>query len=287
MLPVKKSDRAQPPPLPATQLPTPVPRAGLLSRAKAFFTIQQMRAIGRVRRTWAAMKRRPVLSVALALVLGLGSAAAVGYATDSLPDMDDVMPDLDIDLFPPATMKDAAANARANPRDASAQREYGHALWNAKKRHAAVARYARALTIDKGVADDRMVANLVASFGGRDQKKAQALIWRNKLTGAESGLEALVSSRNRRVRWGAVHTLDKLDRGSRANWEKAYMLDLGASDCEVRRAAVARLGEIGTSRALRALASARADDEKTDGWFSGRCLGDRLDDAERKIRSRR
>jgi hypothetical protein len=276
----EKSASMRPPPLPAASPPTPAPRAGVLDRVKATITIQQMRAIDRARRLWGRVKRRPVISLVVVAAVALAAAAAVGVATDSLPNMD-------IELFSPATVKDAGANARANPRDAAAQRDFGHALWESRKRHAAVARYARALAIDRDVADDRMIANLVASFGGRDQGKAEALISKNKLTGAERGLEALVSSKRRRVRWGAVHTLDKLDKGSRANWENAYVIDLGAPECDVRRAAVAKLGDIGSRRALKALESARADDEETGGWFRGRCLGDRLDDAEQKIRARR
>ena len=34
---------------------------------------------------------------------------------------------------------------------------------------------------------------------------------------------------------------------------------------------------------MTALRAQRADDEKTGGWFTPRCLGDRLDDAEQKI----
>ncbi len=287
MMPVKTSDRARPPPIPATLAPTPPPRAGLLARARAFVTIQQMRAMGRVRRFWAAVKRHPVVSGLAVVVIALGAAAAVGVATHSLPDIDDLVPEIDVELFPRGTLKEARANARAHPRDAAAQRDLGHALWDAGKRHAAVSKYARALTIDRGVADDRVIANLVASFGSRDQRQVEALIWRNKLEGAERGLEALVSSKRRTARWGAVHTLDKLGKGSHANWEKAYVLDLDVRECDVRRTAVEKLGEMGTRRALPALKKARAEDEETGGWFSGRCLGGRLDDAEQKILARR
>jgi hypothetical protein len=37
---------------------------------------------------------------------------------------------------------------------------------------------------------------------------------------------------------------------------------LDAPDCEVRRTAVAKLGEIGTPRAISAMRAARADDER-------------------------
>ncbi len=287
MLPVKKSDRAAPPPLPATFAPTPVPRPGLLARAKALVTIQQMRAMGRARRFWAAVKRRPLVSGLAVVAVALAAAAAFGVATDSLPDLDDIMPDIDVELFPRASLKDARKNARAHPRDAAAQRDLGHALWGAGKHHAAVTRYARALTIDRTATDDQMIAHLVASFGSRDQRQAEALIWRNELRGAEQGLEGLISSRRHTARWGAVHTLDKLGKGSRANWEKAYVLDLDAGDCDIRRTAVEKLGEMGSRRVLPALRKAGAEDEETGGWFSRRCLGGRVEEAEQKILSRR
>ncbi len=283
MLPNPKPEKSAPvrppapPPLPGDP---PAHKAGVLDRLKASITIVEMRAIYRARRLWALVKRRPIVSGISVAVIALAAAAAVAVATDSLPDVE-------LDLLSPATVTDARANARSHPNDPAAQRDFGHALWASKRRHAAVARYARALAIDPGVADDEMIANLVASFGGGDQRKAEALIWKSKLTGAERGLEQLVSSKRHGVRWGAVRTLDKLDKSSRANWEKAYVLDLEESECEVRRAAVEKLGAIGTRRALPALKSARENDEKADGWFSKPCLGGRLDDAEQKILSRR
>ena len=44
---------------------------------------------------------------------------------------------------------------------------------------------------------------------------------------------------------------------------------------------------IGTRRAVAALREAKAEDEKTGGWFKQRCLGDRVGDAEQKILARR
>jgi HEAT repeat protein len=124
-------------------------------------------------------------------------------------------------------------------------------------------------------------------FGGRDQRDAEALIWKNKLVAAEEGLQALTRSKVHRVRWGAVRTLDRLDKGSKAYWETAYILDLDSPECGVRRTAVEKLGAIGSRRAVAALREAKADDEKTGGFFRPRCLGDRLDDAEQRILARR
>jgi HEAT repeat protein len=105
--------------------------------------------------------------------------------------------------------------------------------------------------------------------------------------GAQDGLETLTRSRAYGVRWAAVRTLDRLGRGTKRNWETAYVLDLDSPRCEVRRTAVEKLGAIGTRRTVSALREARAEDEKTGGWFRSRCLGDRLDDAEQKILARR
>jgi hypothetical protein len=215
-----------------------------------------------------------VVGTVVVLAVGLG----VAYSLDALPD---------IALFGPRTVADARASARAHPNDADAQRDLGHALWSSRRRHAAIAAYGRALSLNPGTADDKMTTNLVAAFGSKDQREAEALIWKNKIVGAEKGLEGLVRSKRPAVRWGAVHTLDKLGKGSRSNWETGYILDLESSDCDVRRHAVDKLGAIGTHRAVSALRAAKVQDEKTGGWFRSRCLGDRLDDAEHKILARR
>ena len=89
------------------------------------------------------------------------------------------------------------------------------------------------------------------------------------------------------MQWGAVRTLDRLDRGSKGYWETAYIADLDSPNCDVRRTAVDKLGAIGTRRAVAALREAKAEDERTGGWFKSRCLGDRPDDAEQKILARR
>jgi hypothetical protein len=287
--PIPKPDTSKgvnrPPPLPpgATRA-APAARGGPAARAKAFLTIQRLRMIDRVRRTWGWFRNRPWLSAGMVTAVALAVGGYVYVEKEGLPDLPDLP---DIELFAPKTVAEARRAVREHPADAAAHRALGHALWDKRKRHAAVLSYARALGIDRGVADDGMVQNLVASFGSRDQELAEALLWKNKLVAAEPGLERLVKSPRRKVRWGAVHTLDKLEKGTRGNWETAYVLDLDSPDCDVRRNAVEKLGAIGTKRAVAALRSARADDEKTGGWFKSRCLGDRLDDAEQKILARR
>jgi hypothetical protein len=268
-----RTDSVRPPPLPKPERTPPLGSSSRLGRAKAFAEIRWLRAIGWIR-------RHRVVAATLGAAVVLGAAGAAYVAKEGVPEVD-------LELLAPATVAEARAAVRAHPTDPALHRALGHALWAKGKRHAAVATYAKALSLDKGAADGELVDHLVASFGGKDQDAAEALIWKNKLVDAQAGLEPLVKSPKRKVRWGAVHTLDKLEKGTKANWETAYILDLDASDCDVRRNAVEKLGAIGTKRSVAALRSARSDDEKTGGWFKSRCLGDRLDDAEQKILARR
>ncbi len=276
-----KTDSFRPPPLPSTPARTPgATKPGALARVKAFLAIRRMRAADRGRRMAGWVRRRPILAATLGAAVVLAVAGGAYVAVEGVPEVD-------VELFAPATISAARAAVREHPADPAGHRALGHVLWSRHKRHAAVLSYGRALALDKGAADGDMISNLVASFSGKDQDLAEALIWKNELDGAQSGLEALVKSPRRSVRWGAVHTLDKLEKGTRANWETAYVLDLDAPDCDVRRNAVEKLGAIGTRRAVAALRAARADDEKTGGLFRSRCLGDRLDDAEQRILARR
>ncbi len=263
-----KGAQNRPPPLPDKPGPK---KPGALSNLKAFVTIRRIRL-----EAW--VRRRPIAAAVVGLAVAVAVAAGVYVGMEGLPD---------IGPFSPSTVAEASKNVRSHPNDASARRDLGHSQWDAKKRHRALAAYGRALAMDRGVADDRMIANLVASFGGRDQHVAETLIWKYNLVAARPALETLVSSRHHSVRWGAVRTLDKLEKGTKKNWETAYILDLDSSDCDVRRTAVEKLGGIGTRRALSALREAKDKDEKTGGWFRSRCLGDRVNEAEQRILARK
>lgn len=259
---------AQPPPLPPQNTPPP---GGPLSRLRADLAIRRLHA-----GYW--VRRHKVLTAVLAAVVVLGVAGAVYVEQEGLPDFGP---------FGSGTIGDASANVRAHPSDASARRDLGHAQWAAKRHRRAMRSYAKALSMDSSVADDRMIANLVAAFGTSERSDAQALIARHKLLAAEPGLEKLTSSDHRNVRWAAARTLDKLGKGTKQGWETVLVHDLRSSECDVRREAVERLGTIGTRRVLPALRSAGEADEKTGGWFRSRCLGDRLKDAEEKIAARK
>lgn len=266
-----------PPPLPGR---APTSLAGALARVKAFLAIRRLRAADAFRRAAAGLRRRPRASIAIGVVAAVAIAAGAYLAREGVPE-------IETQLFAPKNVAEARAAAREHPSDAAAQRALGHQLWASKKRHAALLAYGRSLALDRGAADADVAAHLVASFGTRDQELAETLIWKNKVVAAQPRLEPLVKSPKRSVRWGAVHTLDKLEKGTRANWETAYILDLDSKECDVRRTAVDKLGAIGTRRAVAALQAAKARDEKTGGFFRSRCLGDRLDDAEQKILARR
>jgi tetratricopeptide (TPR) repeat protein len=187
----------------------------------------------------------------------------------------------------PRTVAEAREAVRDRPQDGAAQRDLGHALFREGRRHDAIASYGRALALDPAVSDGQMAANLVASFGGKDQRAAEELIWKNELVAAQDGLESLVGSESHGVRWGAVRTLDRLGRGKLANWETAYVADLQASECRLRRGAVQKLAEIGTDRSLAALRDASARERASGVPARRRCLGDRPAEAERKILARR
>ncbi len=226
----------------------------------------------------SAARRRPALTVAIAVgAIAVGAGAAF-LALEGLPDWTP---------FAPRTFADVARHARANPRDAAAQRDLGHAQWAAGRRARALRSYGRALAIDAGVADDRLVEHAVAAFGRPEQEKAEALIARHKLAGAAKGLEPLTKSPRHSVRWGALRTLQKLGKDSRTTYVNVYVADLASPDCDVRRRAVDKLGMLGDRSSLAAIRRAKADDEKTGGWFRGTCLGDREESAEKAILARR
>lgn len=274
----RNPDPRRPPPLPATVVSPPRPVG--MAHVKAFLAIRRLQVRDAWRRLAGRVRRRPVLASAAAAAVALAAGLAAAVALD-------LVPELDLGIGTPETVAEATERARTHPDSAAAQRDLGHVLSAAKKPRAALVAYGNALRIDPGVADERMIGQLLASYGTRDQPVAEALITKHKLVAADEGLQKLTRSRQRRVRWGAVQTLDRLERGKKTYWETAYILDLDSPDCEVRRGAVRKLGEIGTRRAIAALHEARREDEQTGGWLRSRCLGDRLEEAEQKIVARR
>ncbi len=229
-------------------------------------------------RPWSAIRRRPALSAGILVAVLALVAAGTWLAIEGLPDWAPLSP---------KTFAEIARHAQENPRDAAAQRDLGHAQWDAGRRTRAFASYGRALALDGGAADDRLVEHAVASFGRAEQEKAEALIGKHKLADAAKGLEPFTKSPRHAVRWGALRTLQKLGKDARPLYVNVYTADLGSADCDVRRRAMERLGMLGDRSALAAIRKAKAEDEKSGGWFRGTCLGDREEKAEKAILARR
>lgn len=226
----------------------------------------------------SAARKRPKVAIAIAAAVVVVAAGAAWLASEGLPDWAP---------FGPKTVSELAAHARKHPSDAAAQRDLGHAQYAAGRRVRALASYARALALDRGSADDRMVENAVAAFGKPEQARAEALIARYRLTDAAKALEPLSKSRRHSVRWGAVRTLKRLGKDTRTVYENAYVADLSSQDCDVRRRAMERLAQVGDRSTLAAIRRAKAEDERTRSWFRGTCLGDREVATEKAIMARR
>jgi len=226
----------------------------------------------------SAARRRPGPVIAVVAVAAAAAAGGAWIALEGRPDWGPLAP---------TSLAELTQHVRENPRDAAARRDLGHAQYAAGRRRDALVSYGRALAIDTGAADDRLVENAVASFGRHEQDKAEALIVRYQLGAAAKDLEPLTRNPRYSVRWGALRTLQKLGKDSREAWLNAYVADLSSPDCDVRRRAVEELGDMGDRSALSAVRRAKAADEKTGGWFRATCLGDRDEQAEKAILARR
>ncbi len=85
-------------------------------------------------------------------------------------------------------------------------------------------------------------------------------------------------------RWNAVAQLEAIDRRNVIDYVDLYVRDLSDKvGCEDRREAVERLAEFGADDALEPLRLVRAE---TQGSARSACLGDRVDQAIRKLESR-
>src|SRR5207245_2982273 len=97
---------------------------------------------------------------------------------------------------------------------------------------------------------------------------------------------ALTDSRKYEARWGAVETLSKLKKVSRADYVNAYVADLQSDECALKRRAVERLGNIGDKQALSPIEVAAKADKAKKHWYWFSCLGDRPQHAEKEILAR-
>jgi eukaryotic-like serine/threonine-protein kinase len=232
------------------------------------------------RRVGAAARRRPWL--AALVVLGVVAAGAgIAVAVGGLPEWAE-------GLRPaPKDLKALVRQARQHPKDARLQAELGRAWFKRGNRSAGVRAYGRALALDSGAGGRQLATDLASCYGHREQKSAEALIGRYRLVAAEPRLEELARSKHHSVRWGAVRTLEKLGRASKVEYVQAWILDLDAPECDVRRQAAAKLGEAGDRRALAKLRAVKKQEEEETPWYRSRCLGDRADQAEQRILARR
>lgn len=238
--------------------------------------LEQMHQV--LRSTASKVKRKPTWMVAGAAGVVLG-AAAIYVAVEGPPGLVTVVQD---QLSKPS-FEELAARVRKDPSDGRSHRELGHAYFEKNQRLSGLRSYERALVQDRSLLDDTLLANLVKSYGTAEQGDASSLITRMKLVEIEPKLDDLSKDKRYKVRWAALQTLERLGKASRKDFVNAWMTDLGSQDCDVRRAAVENLGREGDRRALSAIREAKKQDKGTGNWFSGTCLGDRPEEAEKRI----
>ena len=234
---------------------------------------------------WSRAWARPRLLGGIAGgVVVVGCAAAL--TLHGLPDSKVFAPLLDA-ADGKRTLPELVKLAQADPNDASIQAELGNAYFEAGQRAAALHAYDKALQLDETAATDRMIENLVSCYGRREMGAAGAIITRYRLVGSEDELRALVSNKRWPVRNGALNTLDGLNKAWRDDFLTVYTLDLASSNCDIRRAAVEKLGRLGDARALDEIRAAKQRDEAATPWYAFSCLGDRPEDAEQRILAKR
>ncbi len=162
-------------------------------------------------------------------------------------------------------------------------RALGHAEFAKGHPVAALKAYDRALALDHTAVDEQMRTNLVAAYYGKAQPAAQEILVRYKLVDMTPRLERLTDERDYRVRWAAMGTLEKLGKTSRYDYRRALTADLDSPQCEVRRKAIERLGELGDQHAIPSLRLAKKKDHDATPWYKASCLGSRPDKAEKQI----
>ncbi|MFZ5470180.1 MAG: hypothetical protein ACOZIN_12165 [Myxococcota bacterium] len=218
------------------------------------------------------------------VLLGL---VAVGLMTwRGLPDWE-AIDQLQNAVGAQASLPELMKRAKENPKDASIQLDLGHAYFAAQKHKSALAAYDRALALDKSVASGRLIDNLLACYGKDEQGAAHAILVQYKLTHAEAGLRQLVDNARWSVRTGAMDTLERLGKATREDAFTVWMLDLKSPDCDVKRHAVEKLGELGDKRALDAIRAAKKKDDEETPWYAFSCIGGRAEDAQNKILAKR
>ena len=173
-----------------------------------------------------------------------------------------------------------AAITKENPRDHQAFFKLGAAYAMAGEIDAGLTAYSTALAMDPAYKDDpALVESLL--FAPRGEKAEAAIIFINKKAEGPVNdvLEKALSNPSYNVHWNAYDALQK--RGIRKDVLPLLILDLETNpDCEVRKQAVIKMGELGDKDALPALRSAK--DRK---WNGDSCMGDAIDNAVKEIES--
>jgi hypothetical protein len=162
-------------------------------------------------------------------------------------------------------------------------RALGHAEFAKGHAIAALKAYDRALSLDHTAVDEQMRTNLVAAYYGKAQPAAQDFVVRHKLVDVTARLERLTDDGDYRVRWAAMSTLEKLGKTSKYDYRRVLTADLDSPQCEVRRKATERLGELGDQHAIPSLRVAKKKDHDATPWYKATCLGSRPDKAEKQI----
>ncbi len=240
---------------------------------------------GAVQGIGAGVRRRPRIALAVgAVVLCAGVGTLIAFK--GLPDSE-LLDSVAHTVVAKPTLAELSAKVKAEPKNASAWLELGHAQWDADKRLSAIASYDQALTLDKSLASGRVVDNLTSCFGEKCQPQAQKQLVDHKLTAAEGKLVELTASKRYGVRNNAVNTLERLGLASKVNYVAVYTLDLQSNDCEIKREAVEQLGKRGNKEAISALRAARKKEEAETPWYAFDCIGGRAQKAEQQILARR
>ena len=220
-------------------------------------------------RSWSPLLKMIAVGVGLAAVIVLWLVLAAELQHDSLGS---------------PTIDELQREVKNYPKNAETRLLLGHALFSDKRREMALQSYNKALELKAGITDTELANNLIACFGTRVQSKAANLIIKYKLTDAEEGLRNSLNDKRRSVRFLAMQTLGKLGKAKRADRLDFYILDLQASDCEIRLRAVKNLGNLGSRRAISFLQVADRQDKRAKPKNRKSCLGNAATNAVKKIR---
>lgn len=163
-------------------------------------------------------------------------------------------------------------------------RDLGHAELAAGRPTAALKAYDKAVSLDRKMVDDKLLTNLgTYYYNPKLQPAAADFIIRHKLVEAEGRLERMTDHSDHAVRWAALDTLEKLGKATRFTHRRALIADLEEANCDVRRKAAEKLGELGDPHAIASLREAKKKDHDSTPWYKATCLGSRPDKAEKLI----